>query len=591
MFPRGSRAPQTITVPISDVLIPGPNKIFYVNLVNPQNATLTNSQATGIIVAPTIAKCQSCGLSCENGNVCLSDSCDAVRGCIHVNRSTCAEPYCQFAGQGVFGGSPDPSFGYCGPVIAGGTGEWIDSDGDGFSDAAEAQGFIDMNCNGVYDAGIDIALPGADPNKPDVYLHYDYMSASDHDHNPQAQAIQWMIDAFAARGITLHIDSVHNAILEAGQKVVTNQTSGPPNFTIDSACAGDVSTGGAVSMHTLAQQYLRGLAPAYHYMVFAHFSTCPDATHCSACAASSEGDCISGSSTTPPFAGANGDAEVGGSNAIVALGTYVDDGIPVPPETSSGVTMHELGHNFGLVHGGITSSGPDCFNQKPNYISVMNYSFATSGIPVVAKPGNVSPKSCATDADCTAPSHCSGPTGSNPNTCVRIDYASALLPDLNENSLNEALGLNVASTSADLSVFYSNGGRTPVFAPTNGSPIDWNRDGSIGSSVCADISGESAASCGSLPTLLGASDWTTRADGTFANLNFAFQCTSNYQSDTAAALTVPSNFDQLLERYALLISARRQGTLANTTVLVTDPEFRKGQSRRVVEFLHEHRLF
>jgi hypothetical protein len=589
-FPRGSKAPQSITVPISDALIPGPNKIFYVNLTNPQNATLTNSQALGTIVAPTIAKCQSCGLSCNSGDACLSNSCDAVRGCIHVNRTTCAEPYCQLAGQGVFGGSPDPSFVYCGPVTGGGTGEWVDSDGDGFSDAAESQGYIDMNCNGVYDADIDIALPGADPNKPDVYLHYDYMSASDHDHKPPVQAIQWMIDAFAARGITLHIDPIHNAISETGQKVVTNQTSGPPTFTIDSTCTGDASAGGAVSMHTLAQQYLGNLAPVYHYMVFAHFSTCPDATHCSACVASSEGSCISGS-TSPPFAGAIGDAEVGGSNVIVSLGSFVDTGVPIPPETWSGVTMHELGHNFGLVHGGITSSGPDCFNQKPNYISVMNYSFATAGIPVAAAPGDVSPKSCTIDADCTAPSHCSGPTGSNPNTCVRIDYASALLPSLNENSLNETLGLNVFSASADLSVFYSNGGVTQVFAPTNGFPVDWNQDGSIETSVCANISGESAASCGSLPTLLGASDWTTRADGTFANLNFAFQCTSNYQSDTAAALTVPSNFNHLLERYALLISAQRQGNLSNTTVLVVDPEVKNEQSRRVVDFLHERRLF
>ena len=30
MFARGSRSPQTITVPVADVLVPGPNKTFYV---------------------------------------------------------------------------------------------------------------------------------------------------------------------------------------------------------------------------------------------------------------------------------------------------------------------------------------------------------------------------------------------------------------------------------------------------------------------------------------------------------------------------------------------------------------------------------
>ncbi len=49
-----------------------------------------------------------------------------------------------------------------------------DSDGDGLSDAWETQGYVDVNCNGVKDAG-DLDLPGADPNKPDVYVQYDWM--------------------------------------------------------------------------------------------------------------------------------------------------------------------------------------------------------------------------------------------------------------------------------------------------------------------------------------------------------------------------------------------------------------------------------
>ena len=37
--------------------------------------------------------------------------------------------------------------------------------------------------------------------------------------------------------------------------------------------------------------------------------------------------------------------------------------------------MHELGHNLGLRHG-----GDDLPNFKPNYLSVMNYSFQLTGL-------------------------------------------------------------------------------------------------------------------------------------------------------------------------------------------------------------------
>ena len=39
--------------------------------------------------------------------------------------------------------------------------------------------------------------------------------------------------------------------------------------------------------------------------------------------------------------------------------------------------MHELGHNLGLRHG-----GDDNVHRKPNYLSVMNYSFQTTGMTI-----------------------------------------------------------------------------------------------------------------------------------------------------------------------------------------------------------------
>jgi uncharacterized repeat protein (TIGR01451 family) len=50
-----------------------------------------------------------------------------------------------------------------------------DTDGDGLNDAWEKAGGIDINGDGLITAKYDLLLPGADPNKQDVYVQYDWM--------------------------------------------------------------------------------------------------------------------------------------------------------------------------------------------------------------------------------------------------------------------------------------------------------------------------------------------------------------------------------------------------------------------------------
>lgn len=74
----------------------------------------------------------------------------------------------------------------------------------------------------------------------------------------------------------------------------------------------------------------------------------------------------------------SGVADSGGGDALVTLGLWDD-------QTGSafvqGATlMHELGHTFGLRHGGVTASGALEANCKPNYQSVMNYLFQVRGL-------------------------------------------------------------------------------------------------------------------------------------------------------------------------------------------------------------------
>jgi hypothetical protein len=96
----------------------------------------------------------ACG-SCDDHDPCTVDVCEPAAGCRHVNASACAQPFCQ---------------------LGGGCGSWRDSDGDGLSDAWEANGYVDLDCNGADDGpSVDLELPGADPAVADVYVQYDWM--------------------------------------------------------------------------------------------------------------------------------------------------------------------------------------------------------------------------------------------------------------------------------------------------------------------------------------------------------------------------------------------------------------------------------
>jgi hypothetical protein len=88
-------------------------------------------------------------------------------------------------------------------------------------------------------------------------------------------------------------------------------------------------------------------------------------------------------SVTPGKAGtASGFSDVGGADSLIALGNW-----PLADQTwnaKAGIFMHELGHGFGLTHGGLYYDNlaqndytPTIeANCKPNFLSVMNYSFA-----------------------------------------------------------------------------------------------------------------------------------------------------------------------------------------------------------------------
>jgi hypothetical protein len=134
----------------------------------------------------------------------------------------------------------------------------------------------------------------------------------------------------------------------------------------------------------------------------------------------------------------------------------------------------------------------------------MNDGFVYVGIPIASRPGSAEPIPCRVSADCPAGAIC----GSFGHVCTRIDYSRQALSALDEESLDESLGIGAGNS--DITT-YNCPDFTPVFAPAAG-PVDWNCNGdATETGVEADINAD-----GHTDALVGHRDWGT--------LNFHFQC-------------------------------------------------------------------
>jgi hypothetical protein len=130
---------------------------------------------------------------------------------------------------------------------------------------------------------------------------------------------------------------------------------------------------------------------------------------------------------------------------------------------------------------------------------------------------------CATNSDCPAGAICASFTG----TCTRIDYSGAALATLDENHLNENVGINAGSN--DITT-YNCPDLTPVPGAATG-PIDWNCNGdSTEADVAADITAE-----GNLVPLTGAADWP--------NLFYNFQCHSTFANAPPPPIQLAQEMD------------------------------------------------
>lgn len=161
--------------------------------------------------------------------------------------------------------------------------------------------------------------------------------------------------------------------------------------------------------------------------------------------------------------------------------------------------MHELGHCLGLRHGGC-----DNVNFKPNYFSVMNYMHA------LEMPN----------------------WGQQWNDGLRLDYSRADLPDVNEASLSEPIGIGSDSDSTEgrLFAFANDNPMSPVGSTriwiadgSPGAPVDWDVDGSATAvGIMLDVSRSNSKSPENIEVHTGHDDWSSLYYKVRGGENFGF---------------------------------------------------------------------
>lgn len=277
----------------------------------------------------------------------------------------------------------------------------VDQDGDGISTRDEL-GAYDRDADGRSD--VPLMWYGASPFVKDVFVEVDYMAAAPGDtvsHVFKPQAVDLAVAEMAKMGINLHVFVDQQLPYKANLGTAFNWQS---------------------DFDGLKDQYFtRARWPFFHYCIFGDdYGT--------------KGS--SGLSRNIPS-----------SDFIVTLGGWDSSTVQNGSVTDqAGTFLHELGHNLGLLHG-----GSDSENWKPNFLSIMNYTYQFTGV--------------------------------RKDSQLQFLYSDVATGDLDESRLDENNGIRVSNHGNSYLAYVDYLGK---WVGVN-SAVDWNSNGRFDSSVRVNL--------------------------------------------------------------------------------------------------------